>query len=214
MSPTYRKVILILSIWALVALACDIFTPEYVKKIHEEATLTTIAKKTLQEPTEVLSPADKDFIERMNADRDILFTYAGENQSYHTGLRNKTIFSINYSAAIVTAEGRAAFEEPFGTQTSWGTDTIRFKGIYDDVNKSFSGDLIITTEATANGSGSSPTNINYTMTGKMSAKLVNDQWIGDVTGNATLTQTWPEGPNADYVTPYTIAWTVTGTHVE
>lgn len=150
----------------------------------------------------------------LSADKKLIFNYTGENQSYHTGLRNKTVFYIDYDAGTVTASEEAGFEEPFGSQTSSGTDAVRFNGTYDEVSKSFSGDLNITTRATATGGESAPTTIDYTMAGVLSARLVNDQWFGEVTGSATLTQTWPEGPNSDSVTSYTITWTITGTPVE
>ena len=63
----------------------------------------------------------------MNADEKLIFSYTGENQSYHTGLRNSTVFYIDYDSDTVTAIQEAAFEEPFGSQTSRGTDLIRFQ---------------------------------------------------------------------------------------
>jgi hypothetical protein len=152
--------------------------------------------------------------ENSNTNNKFIFNYAGENQSYHTGLRNRTVFYIDYDTGMVTAMEEANFEEPFGTQTSRGTDTVKFNGSYDDTNKTIVGNLSINTTATATGGESGPSTITYTMTGILSADFFNDKWGGTVEGNATLTQTWPEGPNPDSVTPYTIAWTIKGTPVE
>jgi hypothetical protein len=214
MSPPFRKFILVLSIWVITALACNIFTPEYEAKIKQEATQTTIAKMTAQVTTEVLEPAHQEMVAQLNADEKLIFNYAGENQSLHTGLRNRTVFYIDYDGGTVTAIQEASFEEPFGIQTSRGKDFIQFNGIYDDAGKWFSGDLIINTQATATGGESGPTIITYAMTGILTANLVDNQWLGTVTGSATMTQTWPESPTPDSVTPTTIAWTITGTPVE
>ena len=46
MASPHHKILLILSILVLVTLACNMFTPEYEVKLKQEATQTTIAKKT------------------------------------------------------------------------------------------------------------------------------------------------------------------------
>jgi hypothetical protein len=60
----YRNLILILSIFVLTALSCDVFTPEYQEKLRQEATETTQAEQSSSEeqpnvvPFATVKPAD------------------------------------------------------------------------------------------------------------------------------------------------------------
>ncbi len=216
MSPTLRKFILILSIWIISSLACKGLTPEYE---IEEATQTAEAQKALQEtveaqkstPASLQTAPEKSSPE--NSDEKIVFSYAGENQSYHTGLRNKTVFYIDYETGTVVADGEASFEEPAGNQTRQGTDSVKFDGTYDANTKSLSGNLSIFTQGMTTGDDYANT-VTYTMNGKLSAQLVDDQWLGTVTGTSTLTQVWPSGEQSDEETTHNIEWTIIGVPVE
>ena len=124
----------------------------------------------------------------MNADEKLIFSYTGENQSYHTGLRKRVLSSISTTTSIRLQQ----YKKPLSKSLSDPKPAVEriskyFNGVYDNAAKSFSGDLSITTRTTAIGGESGLTTITYTMTGVLSARLVNGQWIGDVTGNATLT---------------------------
>ena len=100
-----------------------------------------------------------------NADEKIVFSYTGENQSYHTGLRNKTVFYIDYKTGTVMASEAASFEEPAGTDMiRRGTDTVKFEGTYDVNTNLILGELAIYTQGTATGgSGNCDNTITYTM---------------------------------------------------
>lgn len=148
-----------------------------------------------------------------NPDDKLTFTYAGEHQSYHTGLRNRTVFYIDHDLGKVIASESAPFEEPAGCQTAKGTDSVSFDGIIAD-GVEILGDITITTDATATGCEASATKIKYVMTGTLSAQLVDGQWIGTVTGTATLTQAWKDGLGPEVNDTYSILWTITGTSVK
>ncbi len=212
MSPSFRKFMLVLGICIISSMACQIFTPEYEAKIFKEATQTAAAKKTTQESTPVLlkTTPEKSLFE--GADEKIVFSYAGENQSYHTGLRNRTVFYIDYDSGGVTASEEASFEEPAGTEmTRRGTDSVKFEGTYDAIMKSFSGNFNIYTQGTATGGDENYDNtVTYNMNGILSAQLIDGLWVGSVNGTSTLTQVWPGGEQADQVTTYNIEWTITG----
>ncbi len=219
MPPSLRKTMLVLSIWIISTLACKVFTPEYEAKIIKEATQTAAAMKAAQETPDVedVTPASVQPIPQKappeNPDEQFVFSYAGENQSYHTGLRNKTVFYIDYKTGAVVAGEEASFEEPTGTQTRQGTDSVKFNGTYDAETKSFSGQLNIFTQGTATGSNYDNT-VTYTMVGTLSAEFVDGQWVGTVTGTSTLKQVWLDGVNPDEVTTHGIEWTVVGVPVQ
>jgi hypothetical protein len=145
-------------------------------------------------------------------DETIVFSYTGENQSYHTGLRNRTIFYIDYDTGRVAASEEASFEEPAGTEmTRRGTDSVKFEGTYDANTKSFSGNLNIHTQGTATGGDGNYNNtVTYNMDGILSAQFVDGQWAGTVKGSSTLTQVWPGGEQSDEVTTNMIEWTIIG----
>jgi hypothetical protein len=149
-----------------------------------------------------------------NPDETIVFSYEGENQSYHTGLRNRTVFYINYETGMVVANQEGSFEEPAGTQIRRGTDTVRFNGTYDKAGQSLSGEITIYTQGTATGGESESNTVTYAMTGQLNAQFVDGQWIGTVTGTAQLSQTWEGGEVADMVTNSNIAWNITSISIE
>ena len=218
MSSSLRKIVLFLCIWAMSAVACSIFTPEYEALIIKEATQTAEAQKIVKETLKAqeLTPAVSQPIPEKNtfeiADEEIVFSYAGENQSYHTGLRNRTVFYINYFSGKVAANEEASFEEPAGTEmTRRGTDSVKFEGIYDANTLSFSGNFSIFTQGTATGGdGNYDNTLTYTMNGTLTAQLVDGQWVGTVVGTATLKQVWAGGEKAEEVTTNNIEWTITG----
>ena len=202
---TLRKPIAILLMIVLLlsipALACNMppggganatISPE------ELATHTAVVEAT-EVAIEQLEAENKAVME--NPDDKIVFTYAGENQSYHTGLRNKTVFYIDHDLGKVLASESAPFEEPAGCHIGKGTDTVSFEGFVVD-GVEITGDLTIKTDQTASG-GSCPDSKNsttsYVMTGYLWAEFVDGQWIGTVTGTATLKQTFEDdlGPAVD-----------------
>jgi len=219
MSSSLRKFVLFLCIWVMSAVACSMFTPEYEALIIKEATQTAeaqkIVKETLkaQELTPAVSQPTPEKTTFENADEEIVFSYAGENQSYHTGLRNRTVFYINYFSGKVAANEEASFEEPAGTEmTRRGTDTVKFEGTYDGSAVSFSGNFSISTQGTATGGdGNYDNTLTYNMNGILTAQLIDGQWVGTVVGTATLKQVWPGGEQADEVTTNNIEWSITGT---
>jgi len=148
-----------------------------------------------------------------NPDDKLTFTYSGENQSYHTGLRNRTVFYIDHDLGKVIASESAPFEEPAGCQTARGNDSVSFDGIIAD-GVEILGDITITTDYTATGCKISATKVEYVMTGTLSAQLVEGQWVGTVTGTANLKQTWEDnlGPGVDDT--YPVSWTIVGTSVK
>jgi hypothetical protein len=219
MSPSFRKTMLVLGIWIISTLACKVFTPEYEAKIIKEATQTAAAMKAAQETPDAkdVTPASVQTLPEKappeNPDEQFVFSFAGENQSYHTGLRNKTVFYIDYETGSVVASEEASFEESTGTQTRRGTDSVKFNGLYDANTKSFSGKLTLFTQGTATGSNYDNT-VTYTMDGTLSAEFVDGQWVGTVTGTSTLKQVWLDGVNPDEVTTRGIEWTLIGIPVQ
>lgn len=219
MSSSFRKLVLFLCIWAISALSCSIFTPEYEAIIIKEATQTAEAQKVInetveaQEQTPVVAQTTLEKNTFENADEEIVFSYAGDNQSYHTGLRNRTVFYINYFSGRVAASEETSFEEPAGTEmTRRGTDSVKFEGTYDASTNSFSGNFSLFTQGTATGGdGNYDNTLTYTMNGTLTAQLVDGQWVGTVVGNATLKQVWAGGEKAEEVTTNNIEWTITGT---
>jgi hypothetical protein len=210
---------LVLGIWIISTLACKVFTPEYEAKIIKEATQTAAAMKAAQETPDAkdVTPASVQTLPEKappeNPDEQFVFSFAGENQSYHTGLRNKTVFYIDYETGSVVASEEASFEESTGTQTRRGTDSVKFNGLYDANTKSFSGKLTLFTQGTATGSNYDNT-VTYTMDGTLSAEFVDGQWVGTVTGTSTLKQVWLDGVNPDEVTTRGIEWTLIGIPVQ
>jgi len=219
MSPSFRKTMLVLGIWIISTLACKVFTPEYEAKIIKEATQTAAAMKAAQETPDAkdVTPASVQTLPEKappeNPDEQFVFSFAGENQSYHTGLRNKTVFYIDYETGSVVASEEASFEESTGTQTRRGTDSVKFNGLYNANTKSFSGKLTLFTQGTATGSNYDNT-VTYTMDGTLSAEFVDGQWVGTVTGTSTLKQVWLDGVNPDEVTTRGIEWTLIGIPVQ
>ena len=162
--------------------------------------------KQVNEPDAQTKPAIED------PDETIVFSYTGENQSYHTGLRNRTIFYIDYDSGSVAASEEASFEEPAGTEmTRRGTDSVKFEGTYDADTKSFSGNFNIYTEGRATGGdGNYDNTVTYNMDGILSAQFVDGKWVGTVNGTSTLTQVWPGGEQSDEVATNNIEWTING----
>ena len=148
-----------------------------------------------------------------NPDDKLTFTYAGDNQSYHTGLRNRTVFYIDQDLGKVIASESAPFEEPAGCQTARGTDSVSFDGIIAE-GVEILGDITIRTDSTATGCETSATKVEYLMTGTLSAQLVDGQWVGTVTGNATLKQTWEDNLGPEVADTFPVSWTITGTSVK
>jgi hypothetical protein len=215
---TLRKptaiIILVLTLFLLPALACHLPLPE---DASQETRQTATAE---QKPTAEAIEAYENQIQAENnavmenPDAKLVFSYAGENQSYHTGLRNRTVFFIDHDLNKVVASESAPFEEPFGCATAKGNDSVSFDGIIAD-GVEIVGDLTITTESTAPGCDGGPsTSISYQMTGTLAVQLVDGQWQGTVTGQSSLEQTWTEGGPAPETTHHGIEWTITGTPVE
>jgi hypothetical protein len=149
-----------------------------------------------------------------NPNAKLGFSYSGENQSYHTGLRNRTVFYINYDTEKVVADEKADFEEPFGCQTARGTDSVYFDGVIADEDEIL-GDISITTYFEATGCEGVPTTIvEYVMNGTLSANLVDGQWTGFVTGHSKLEQTWQTENKKPETTYHNVEWTIVGTPVE
>jgi hypothetical protein len=150
-------------------------------------------------------------------DERLTFVYEGENQSYHTGLRNQTVFYIDYDTDAVVANESASFEEPTGELIRRGTDTITFSGWYHAATKTFQGKLNIATEGTAVGTGDQAdwTNtVTYNMSGDVMMWNTGGDWSGHVEGTATLKQTWPSGMHPDEVDAHKIYWDITGVPVK
>lgn len=148
-----------------------------------------------------------------NPDDKLTFTYTGENQSYHTGLRNRTVFYIDHDLGKVIASESAPFEEPAGCQTAQGTDSVSFDGIIAD-GIEILGDITIETDSTATGCETSVSKVEYVMTGTLFAQLVDGQWIGTVTGTATLKQTWEDSLGPEVNDTFPVSWTIIGTSVK
>ena len=148
-----------------------------------------------------------------DTDDRILFSYSGENQSFHTGLRDRTVFHVDYGQGKVSADESAPFTEPAGCQTAAGTDTVSFDGVITG-NKVISGDLTITTEYTATGCGGTDTTVKYAMNGTLSAQFADGQWTGTVTGTSSLDQTWAEDGYSPQQTTHHIEWAIVGTPVD
>lgn len=204
--------IMFLLLLSLVALACHLPLPEDASQ--EDRQTATAAVKPTAEAIETyesgVQAEDKTVME--NPDEKLVFTYEGANQSYHTGLRNQTVFYIDNDLGKVVASESAPFEEPSGCQTAQGTDTVRFDGIIAD-GVDILGDITIKTVYTATGCDLAASHVEYLMTGTLSAQLVDGQWVGTVTGTATLIQTWEDGLGPEVDDAYTISWTITGTPV-
>ena len=204
----------VLCIVLLTSLSCNIiFADEQAQK---KVRATMDAQETLdaREPTQAVLQTTPVRAAMENPDETIVFSYEGENQSYHTGLRNRTVFYINYETGMVVANEEGSFEEPAGTQIRRGTDAVRFNGTYDKAGQSLSGEITIYTQGTATGGESESNTVTYAMTGQLNAQFVDGQWIGTVTGTAQLSQTWEGGEVADMVTNSNIAWNITSISIE
>lgn len=220
---TFRKPIAVLLIFlallVIPALACHAPLPDDAP-LADKQTATAAIKPTADaiETFEAGVEAEtKALIE--NPDEKIVFGYSGENQSYHTGLRNKTIFYIKYETNEIYAYEEASFEEPSGILTRRGTDTIKCDsggvGVDADGVMGLECQLIIKTEGTATGEEDFNTNtVTYYMEGWLSATLVDGQWVGTVKGTATLKQIWPNNSAMDETTSYDIDWAIIGTPVK
>ena len=209
--PTSILLMLLLFL-SLLALACHLPLPDDASP--EERQTATAA---IQPTAEVIATHEagveaENRAVMENPDDKLTFTYSGENQSYHTGLRNRTVFYIDHDLGKVIASESAPFEEPAGCQTAQGTDSMSFDGIIAD-GVDILGDITIRTSSTATGCEISASKVEYVMTGTLSAQLVDGQWVGTVTGTATLKQTWEDslGPEVDDTFP--ISWTIIGTSV-
>jgi hypothetical protein len=146
-------------------------------------------------------------------DEKLAFIYEGENQSYHTGLRNRTIYYIDYDSSAVVADESDSFEEPSGELTRSGRDTVTFRGWYNSATNTIEGKLTLFTEGTAVGTGERAdwTNtVTYSMSGDVMMWNVGGEWSGHVEGSATLKQSWPSGRYTDEITTYNIYWDITG----
>ena len=213
-----NRIYLLIFIAVLLILAC--MCPAQGQEIAATQQAATAQAKVTPQPTLELieidiSEDDADTSQEPpieDPDETVIFSYAGENQSYHTGLRNRTVFYIDYETGRVAANEKASFEEPAGTEmTRRGTDTVKFEGQYDGATKSFTGDFNIHTQGTATGGdGHYDNTVTYNLEGVLSAQFVDGQWVGTVTGTATLTQVWPGGGYADEITNYSVEWTITG----
>lgn len=145
------------------------------------------------------------------SDQAVIFSFSGDNPSYHTSLLSKTEFYLDFDWGTASASSSKNFEEPFGTQVSRGTDSVKFTGKYDHKNKTMWGTLEIRTQGTATGGGSDSTSMTYVMTGQMKAAYdPDDQWVGTVTGTSVLTQTWADGHAADSKAENAVDWTAKG----
>lgn len=154
---------------------------------------------------------------KANPDQKLIFSYEGENQSYHTSVRNTAVFYIDYDSGAVVADGEDSFSEPSGILTRNGTDLMQFSGWYHAATKTFQGKLTIYTEGLVKGTGdyANYTNLlTYSMEGEMMVWNVGGEWTGNVDGTSTLKQTWPSGSHPDEITPHTIHWEITGTPVD
>ena len=221
-----RYLLLGLALLALASLACGIITAD--EDVRKEVRATMDAEEEIEALQTLSAEATADAAGRTPVataaaaptiqgggskpagDSQILFSYAGENQSYHTGLRNRTPILLDQATGTAAANAQNSFEEPFGSQTSRGTDTISFSGSYDAVAQTITGTLRVETRATASGGGSGDSTIEYTMTGTLTAQLQDGQWSGMVVGTSLLKQSWPGGELPAESTEQTIAWEITG----
>jgi hypothetical protein len=214
---------------SLPALACDAVNPfedSYATPVRtmpvDEITPEPIDTMTAEEQAayqqSIDNPVSPEARDAAIADPDLKLTcaFSGDNPSYHTGLRNRTIYYLDYDSNVVVAQESAAFEEPAGNLTRIGTDRITLNALYDPGALSFSGTLEIFTQGTATGTGdmaASTNTVTYSMSGEMWV-FDRDGWAGTVTGSAVLEQVWPSELFADEITNYTIVWEVTCMPVE
>ena len=188
---------------------------DFEKTIYAEQK-TGEAEETLQALTPEPPPTGGDTGSSApveDPDDKIRFSYSGENQSLHTGLRDRAVFLIDHGQGTVTAYETADFSEPAGCQTASGTDTLQFDGVITH-KTTMSGNLTVTTEYTATGCDASATTVKYVMTGQLSATFTDGQWAGKVTGTSSLSQTWADGGNSPAQSTHAINWTITGTPVD
>jgi len=201
------------------ALACHAPLPEDAS-VADRQTATAAIKPTAEAIATYEADIEAETRDLMeNPDEKIIFSYSGENQSYHTGLRNKTIFYIKYDTNDIYAFEEVSFKEPSGILTRRGTDTIECDsgGVGPDADgvMGLECQLFIHSQGTATGEDDFNTNtVTYNMEGWLSATLVDGQWVGTVKGKATLKQVWPNNSNMDETTSYAIDWTIVGTPVK
>ena len=210
--PTFILLMFLLGL-LLLSLACHLPLPD---DASPEARQTATA--AIQPTAEVIATYEagveaENRAVMENPDDKLTFTYTGEKQSYHTGLRNRTVFYIDYDLGKVIASESAPFEEPAGCQTARGTDSVSFDGIIAD-GIEILGDITITTDSTITGCETSASKIEYVMTGTLAAELVDGQWVGTVTGTATLKQTWEDNLGPEVNDTYAVSWTIIGTSVK
>jgi len=219
--------VIVLTLIFLPILACAITTPDSpVTPLPTEIPATQEARQTEEAVAQATSDYEiENYIiepgtrnEAMaNPDEKMTFIYEGEHQSYHTGLRNRTVFFIDYDSGVVVANEEDSFEEGSGELIRRGTDTITFSGWYHSATNTFQGKLRIHTQGTAVGYGdqSDWTNtVTYTMNGDVMMWKVGGEWSGHVEGTSTLKQSWPSGRYSDEITTHNIYWEITGNPVE
>jgi len=210
--PTSILLMLLLFL-SLLALACQVPLPDDAS-LEDRQTATAAIQPTAEVIATFEAGVEAENRAVMeNPDDKLSFTYTGENQSYHTGLRNRTVFYVDHDLGKVIASESAPFEEPAGCQTARGTDSVSFDGIIAE-GVEILGDITITTDSTATGCETSASTIEYIMNGTLSAELVDGQWVGTVTGTAKLNQTWEDdlGPEVDDTFP--VSWTIVGTSIK
>ncbi len=140
-------------------------------------------------------------------DEVVYFTFSGNDLAYHTAILNETPFYIDHENKTVTANATRSFEEEAGIQTRRGTDSLEFSGTYDPNGDLISGSLLVRTEGTASGGGSSDTTIYYEMFGQLEGSLEGDTWSGIVSGDKQFKQTWEGGELSPEESAGTIKWT-------
>jgi hypothetical protein len=224
---TFASLLLLLASLYFATLACSLPSADATPvPAPTEIPATTEARETEEAVAQattfyeidnyIIKPAERDQA-ITDPDERLRFVYEGENQSYHTGLRNRTVYYINYDTGVVVANESASFEEGAGELVRRGTDTISFSGWYHSATNTFKGKLNIATEGTAVGSGDRAdwTNtVTYDMSGDVMMWNVGGEWSGHVEGTATLRQSWPSGRYEDEVTNYNIRWEITGVPVQ
>jgi hypothetical protein len=220
---TFLTWLMLLTTLLLLALACNFPREDApTTPIPTEIPATREARETQEAIADatrnyeidnyIIDPQERDQA-MSDPDDKLTLAYEGENQSYHTGLRNRTVFYIDYDTNAVVADESDSFEEASGELTRRGTDTVTFSGWYHSANNTIQGRLTIFTEGTAVGAGERAdwTNtVTYSMSGDVMMWYENGEWTGQVEGTATLKQTWPSGRFSDEVATNKIYWDITG----
>ena len=162
MSPSFRKSMLVLSLWILSALACKIFTPEYEAQIIKEATQTAEALKAAPESPLKPSPgpSSEDTQPAPLFPEDCFWQFVDTTEALATGGGDPGMSARRDGSSITTSYTHAGnlgcSEQTFITTHHWSDPGQKlYPGEQITFSVSLSWELVGTRECTSLTAGAS-----------------------------------------------------------